>query len=59
MQYIVLYKQIVVADETGQDALLCKRTLKYLLAVAGGRWVLSSTWVLDSLSKGQILPPVS
>jgi hypothetical protein len=36
----------------GEDG-LASRTLKYLMALAKGAWVVSVQWVLDSLSNGK------
>ena len=34
----------------------CPRTLKYLLGIAGKAWIVSFSWVLDSLAAGRLLP---
>ena len=42
---------------TGVDeSLHCRRTLKYLVAILRGWWVVSVDWVLKSIERGQWLP---
>ena len=45
---------VVKTDEEG----MTERTLKYLYGVASGVWVLSITWIIDSLNSNTILPEV-
>jgi len=33
-------------------------TLKFYLAVARGLWVVSSQWIIDSISAGKVIPEV-
>jgi hypothetical protein len=39
--------------------MITNSTLKFYLAVARGLWVVSSQWIVDSISAGKVVPEVS
>ncbi|XP_042873092.1 BRCA1-associated RING domain protein 1-like [Penaeus japonicus] len=46
-----------VIAECAQDKAVCQRTLKYMMAVASGKWILSHRWMEDCVSQELALNP--
>ena len=48
---------VVATAASSTEPLLCKsRTLKYLMAIAQGKWIVREKWISDSLKAGRWLP---
>ncbi|XP_037785057.1 BRCA1-associated RING domain protein 1-like [Penaeus monodon] len=46
-----------VIAECVQDQAVCQRTLKYMMAVASGKWILSHRWMEDCITQELVLNP--